>query len=97
MSLSVGVFYHESAGTPWTMLPATSEWLTELGSLPALGDRLAVKGADNHLILPEMSPEQGYSGGNPPADFYKTVITITERIYNYSLCDIALVCEYKAF
>jgi len=100
MPLVIGVFYQEAAGSPWEMLSETSEMLTNWQSVPALGDRISVRSADHHLILrqPSSATEAGETKSKVlPDDFYKTVVTVTERIYNYSLCDVALVCEYKPF
>ena len=98
MPLVIGVFYHEAAGSPWALLTETSEMLTNWQSIPDLGDRISVRSADHHLILQQPSTEVGgIESAVLPDDFRKTVVTVTERIYNYSLCDVALVCEYKPF
>lgn len=99
MSPTIGVFYHEAAGAAWKMLPITGELLTHWQSVPNLGDRIAVRAADHHLILPQpngATEKNAVKSIELPDDFYKTVLTVIERIYNYSLCDIALICGYKS-
>jgi hypothetical protein len=88
----IGLFYYQPGKVPvWLPLPATSYHLSNKGVTPGLGDRVSLLSADHARIL------SFDNAGAPPEEFYKTVVTITERIHGYLHYDIALLCEYKPF
>jgi predicted DNA binding CopG/RHH family protein len=87
-----GLFYHQPGSVSvWLSLPATSQHLSDRGIAPGIGDRVTLLKADHPRI------SSGADGTIPPEDFYKTVVTVTERIHGYLHYDIAFLCEYKPF
>lgn len=99
----VGVFYSKKSGG-WIHLPATSEYLNSHNWIPTVGDRIAICGTDIELLKEAIDNAVIDSDGTlttettlVAVEFHKTVVTVKERIFNYSLCEIALVCEYVVF
>lgn len=89
---TVGLFYYQPGKVPvWLLLPATSQHISNKGIIPVLGDRINLLSADHPRIV------SFDDAGVPAEDFYKTVVTVTERVHGYLHYDIALLCEYKPF
>lgn len=103
MHPTVGVFYSKKSGG-WIHLPATSDYFNSHNWIPTVGDRIAICGPDIELLKDAVDTTVIDSSGilarettAVAVEFYKTVVTVKERIFNYSLCEIALVCEYIPF
>jgi len=98
-----GVFYSKKS-RGWIHLPATSEYLNSHNWILNVGDRLAICGADIELLKEDIDSTVVDPSGtltsettSVPIEFHKTVVTVMERIFNYSLCEVALVCKYRPF
>lgn len=78
----VGIFVHKGTSKSWLHAPATSEFFNQKNWIPNLGDRIALRSSDYESLNIELND---------------TVVTVKEKIYNYSLCEVAIVCEYEPF
>jgi hypothetical protein len=84
MSVKIEVFATKEGSENWTLLPETSQYLTEKQLVPNVGDAVTLVGKDGRDLEIDVNS-------------FKNIMTVKTKWLNYASADVALRVHYLPF